>query len=85
MLGDSKQILGVGEDIQPNNQLRFKRLWKFAVLYGITRQPIVGARHPAPTLLSIFLLCMLLTERTQKYCGEGEGKKGEARRGADTQ
>lgn len=90
MLGDSKQILGVFEEIYSNNKQRYKRLWKFLVLYGISRKPIVGTCHPAPTLLSIFLLCTLLAEHTQTYCSEREeerrkkeGRK-EERRGADT-
>lgn len=90
MLGDSKQILGVGEEIYSNNKPRYKRLWKFAVLYGISRQPIVGACHPAPTRLSIFLLCTLLAELTQTHCSERQEERrrkgrGEERRGADTQ
>lgn len=69
-----------------NNKPRYKRLWKFLVLYGISRQPIVGARHPAPTLLSIFLLCTLLAEHTQTCCSEREEERrekkgGERRRG----
>lgn len=75
MLLDSKHILGVGEAIYSNNKPRDKRLWKFIVLYGISRQPIVGTCYPAPTLLSIFLLCMLLAERTQTYCSEWEKKR----------
>lgn len=54
---------------------RYKRLWKFVVLHGISRQPIVGTCHPAPTLLSIFLLCMLLAEHTQTYCSEREEER----------
>lgn len=80
MLGDCKQILGAGEEIYSNNKLRYKRLWKFLVHYGISRQPIVGTCNPAPTLLSIFLLCTLLAEHTQTHCSEREEerrKKGE--------
>lgn len=90
-LCDSKQILDVGEEIYSNNKPRYKRLWKFVVLYGISRQPIVGTCHPAPTLFSIFLLCTLLAEHTQTCCSEREearrekGGRGEERRGADTQ
>lgn len=91
MLGDSKQILGAGEEIYSNSKPWYKRLWKFLVHYGISRQPIVGTCNPAPTLLSIFLLCTLLAEHTQTHCSEREEerreKKGreEERRGADTQ
>lgn len=85
MLGDCKQILGAGEEIYSNNKLRYKRLWKFLVHYGISRQPIVGTCNPAPTLLSIFLLCTLLAEHTQTHCSEREEerrkKRGERRRG----
>lgn len=87
---DSKQIRDVGEEIYSDNKPRYKRLWKFVVLYGISRQPIVGTCHPAPTLLSIFLLCTLLAKHTQTYCSEREEERrekgrGEERRGADTQ
>lgn len=70
-----KQILVVGEEIYSNNKARYKRHWKFLVLYGISRQPIVGTCHPAPTLLSIFLLCTLLAEHTQTYCSEQEEER----------
>lgn len=81
MLGDNKQIHGVGEEIYSNNKPRYKRLWKFLVLYGISRQPIVGACHPAPTLLSIFLLCTLFTEHTQTYCSEREEERRKKKKG----
>lgn len=83
MLGDSKQILGVGEEIYSNNKPRYKRLWKFVVLYGISRQPIVGTCHPAPTLLSIFLLCTLLAEHTQTHCSEREEEEKKGERGGE--
>lgn len=71
----ANKFFGVGEAIYSNNKLRDKCLWKFIVLYGISRQPIVGNFYPAPTLLSIFLLCMLLAEPTQTYCSEREKKE----------
>lgn len=91
IMGDSKQILGVGEEINSNNKQRHKSFWICVELYGISRQPIVGTCHPAPTRLSVFLRRTVLAERTQTHCGERaeEGERGEGRRekrrGADTQ
>lgn len=82
-LGDGKQILGAGAETYTNTKPRYKRLWKFLVLYGISRQPFVGTCHPAPTLLPIFLLCTLLAEHTQTYCSEREEERRKKERGAE--
>lgn len=81
MLCDSKYILGVGEEIHSNDKQR----WKFLVLHGISRQPIVGACHPAPTLISIFHSRRAHTDMLQRAGGKRGEKRGEeGRRGADT-